>query len=262
MSIRYKTSSPAGDLISILPGIRQMYRDGKGKAIIYQRLNMPGASYIGAEHPFGNEIGEPTCFNEYMFEMMRPLLISQEYIEDFIIYNGQEFDINLDEVRQQTFTNQPKGQINRWIFYCFPQMSTDLSESWIDVHPIKSSSIIINFTQRHRNPTADFYFLKRHKDKIIFAGLQEEKDLFCNQNDLDVPLLEVKNFYELAARIKGCRFFLGNQSMCFQIAEGLKVPRILELFPAMPNVIPIGKNAFDAYYGQHIEYYFEKLLSK
>lgn len=262
MSIRFKTSSPAGDLISILPGIKQLYNDGKGKAIIYQRLNMAAASYEGAIHPFGNAQNQPVCFNEYMFEMMRPLLISQEYIEDFVIFNGQEFDLSLDEIRQQAFTNQPKGQINRWVFYCFPQMNTDLSKIWLEVAPIKSESIIVNFTQRHRNQPLDYFFLKKHQDKIVFAGIQEERDSFCAEFGLDIPLLQVKNFYELAARIKGCRFFMGNQSMCFHIAEALKIPRILELFPGMPNVIPIGEDAYDAYHQQHIEYYFEKLLNR
>ena len=82
MPIRYKTSSPAGDLLSILPGIRQMYRDTKSKAIIYQRLDMVGGSYEGAQHPFGNEFGEPVCFTQYMFGMMKPLLMAQEYIEE------------------------------------------------------------------------------------------------------------------------------------------------------------------------------------
>jgi len=242
-----------------------MYIDTKAKAVIYQRIDMVGASYEGAQHPFGNEFGEPVCFTKYMFDMMRPLLLKQEYVEDFIVYEGQEFDIDLDEIRQKVFTNQPKGQINRWVFHAFPQMSTDLSKGWVNADETKlfeDPFIVINFTLRHRNPVVNYFFLKKCQDKIIFAGLKEEKDYFCNQFKLDIPLLEVKDFLELAGIIKGCKFFLGNASMCFQLAEGLKVPRILELFPNMPNVIPIGENAFDFYHQSEVEYYFEKLLHK
>jgi hypothetical protein len=59
-----------------------------------------------------------------------------------------------------------------------------------------------------------------------------------------------------------CKLFLGNASMMFQIAEGLKIPRILETFQPMPNVIPFGKNGYDAYHQRAIELYVHKLFNK
>lgn len=264
--VRYKTSSPAGDLISFLPGIRQIYRESGRRAIIYQRLDMVGGGYVGALHPFSNELGEPVCMPKIMFDMLRPLLLSQEYIEDFIIYTGQPIDTDMDKIRMEIFTNQPKGSLNRWPAYAFPNMATDLSEAWIELppiyKPIHSDNIIINHTDRYRNYSLNYFFLKKYESNIIFAGLTAERDMFCKEWKLDVPRLEVNDFFELAHEINACKFFAGCQSFCFQLAEAMKVPRVLETYPLMPNVIPIGKNAFDYYHQQSCEYYFEKLMNE
>lgn len=264
--VRYKTSSPAGDLISYLAGIRQIYRETGKKAIIYQRVDMVGGGYIGALHPFSNEFGDPVCMPKSMFDKLRPLLLSQEYIEDFVIYVGQDIDTDMDKIRLEIFTNQPKGSLNRWPAYAFPQMATDLSEAWIELPdfftPKYSTKVFLNYTQRYRNHSINYFFLKKYESELIFAGLPEERDLFCRQWALDIPLLIIDDFFELAQEIVGCKFFAGCQSFCFQLAESMKVPRILETFPIMPNVIPIGKNAYDYYHQQSCEYYFEKLMNE
>mgnify|MGYP006935478537 CR=1 FL=1 len=260
--IYYKTSSPAGDLISFLSGIKRMYEITGKKGVIYQRLGMEGASYEGAMHPFMNERSHPVCMNEYMFCMLRPLLIQQEYIEDFIIYEGQEANFDLDLIRLERYTNQPKGSLNRWFNYVFPQMASDLSKSWLNVPEYEKTKdkIIINFTFRHRNPIIQYHWLKEYQGEIIFAGLQNEYEVFCDTWKLGIERLVVKDFMELASAIKSCKLFLGNQSFCFQLAEALKAPRILEIFPLLPNVIPVGDNAYD-FYAQHaVEYYFKTML--
>lgn len=265
-NIRYKTSSPAGDLISYMAGFRQIYKDTGRKAVIYQRLNMPGVSYADSVHPFQNDNGEPVCMNMYMFNMLSPLVLSQEYVDDFIIYDGQDIDWDMDLIRQERFTNQPRGSLGRWFNYVYPEMTSNLSDKWVNVHTDKenkySKKVIINFTERHRNHIISYFFLKEHQDKIIFAGIKKERDLFCEQWGLDIPLLQVNDFLELSKIIDSSLFFMGNQSFCFQVAEAMKVPRILELFPLMPNVIPIGDNAYDFYNQGAVEFYFNKLLNK
>jgi hypothetical protein len=265
-TVTYKTSSPSGDLISFLAGIKQIWLDTGKKAVVYHRLNMVGGSYEGSDHPYGNEDNLPVCFNEYTFGMMYPLLKSQSYIEDYFVFTGQEHQIDLDKIRMEVFTNQPKGSLNRWFNHPFPQMTTDLSKKWLDIPKEEGSAykdkIIINFTKRHRNYYIHYFFLKEHQDKILFAGLQGERDFFCKEFNLDIPLLQVDNFYELAKVINNCKFILANQSFVFQISESLKTPRILELFPMMPNIIPIGSDAYDYYHQDELHFYFNKLLNK
>lgn len=269
--LKYKMSTPAGDCISMLPAIKKAYEKTGRKAIIYQRLNMIGVGHSDSIHPFKDDTEQAICMPESIFNMMRPLLIAQDYIEDYIIYNGQEVDYDFDRIRLESFTNQPHGSINRWLFYAYPDLACDLSKEWLSVSECvgktelysiklsKTDKICVNFSERYRNRFIHYFFLKRYESQLIFAGLPEEHERFCKEWGLNIPLLKVNDFLELAAAIKSCRFFMGNQSMCFQIAEALKVPRILETFHLMPNVIPIGEKAFDFYHQQALEYYFTEL---
>ena len=262
--LKYKTSSPAGDLISFMAGVKKMWEDTGSKAIIYQRIGMQGISYDGSIHPFKNDEEEPICMSEYMFDMLKPLIESQEYVDSYQKWNGEEFDVDFDLIRLERYTNQPKGSLNRWFNYVFPQMASDLSKPWLTLPEtlklaVPSDKILINFTQRYRNYIIAYHFLKEYQNDIMFVGLAKERDIFCKTWNLDIEHYEPDNFYQLAQAIKNCKFFLGNQSFCFQLAEALKTPRILEISMMMPNVIPIGEKAYDFYHQGGVEYYFKKL---
>lgn len=279
--VHVKNSLPAGDLIGMMAGIRQLSKEVGKKVVIFQRLYRKGIGYKGASHPFLDEQGDEVTMNEYMFNMLRPLIIAQDYIEDFIIYEGQDIEIDLDRAEMEVYTNRPHGSLNRWIFHVYPQMSCDLSKEWLtasklnfisgtkDGNPFgyqgkingNHNAILINFTDRYRNYLSDYHFLKKYENHLFFAGMASEHERFCKEWKLDIPLIIVSGFDELAAAINSCRFFMGNQSVCFQIAEALKVPRLLEICPMMPNVIPIGENAYDFYHKQECEYLFEKLFN-
>ena len=43
------------------------------------------------------------------------------------------------------------------------------------------------------------------------------------------------------------------------MAEGLKVPRLLEASPDFPVVFPVGNNGYDFYHQNHFEKFFNKL---
>lgn len=260
-NIKVKTSSPSGDLISFMSGFMELYHKHNKKIVLYHHLNVIGESYQGAIHPYKDGNQMPVLFNEYTFKMMKPLITSQFYIEDYLVYQGEQVDFDMDKIRQEIYTNQPHGSLNRWFFYAFPEMANNLAKQWIIVDRMKHNKIIINFTERHRNPYINYFFLKEYQKDCVFAGLKHEHELFEKQYNLEMDYLDVNDFKELAQAISGCRFFLGCQSFCFQLAEALKVPRILEIFPLLPNVIPVGENAYDAYHQSAIEYYFKKLYS-
>ena len=258
--LKYKTSSPAGDLISFMAGVKKMWEETGKKGVIYQRLDMPGAGTDTSIHPYKNKFDEPVCMNRYMYEKLYPLIISQEYVEEYVVYAGEEVDVDFDLIRMERYTNQPRGSLNRWFNYVFPQMASDLSIPWLAISPNKNDKIIINFTQRYRNHLINYFFLKEYQDRIVFAGLKEERDLFCSTWNIEIEYLEMHDFYQLATLIAGCKFFMGNQSFCYQIAEAVKAPRILEIFPMMPNVVPIGHQAYDFYHQGSLDFYFHKLL--
>lgn len=63
----------------------------------------------------------------------------------------------------------------------------------------------------------------------------------------------------MAQIIKACRFYIGNQTFAYTLAEGLKVSRLLEAYPDFPVVFPTSKNGYDFYFQQHFEDYVETL---
>ena len=64
---------------------------------------------------------------------------------------------------------------------------------------------------------------------------------------------------EMAEIIKSSKFFLGNLSLGYSIAEGLKVPRLLEACPEFPAAQPHGKNAYNFYFQKNFENLFNYL---
>ena len=71
----------------------------------------------------------------------------------------------------------------------------------------------------------------------------------------DISKLEFydcKNFLEMAEIIKSSKIFIGNLSFGYTLAEGLKVPRLLESNPEFPLVYPNGRKGYDFYFQNHL----------
>ena len=263
--IKIKSSQPAGDLLAMLPSLRQLYKKTGKRTLIYQQLNVVGDGDVRAKQPFTNERGESIMMGEQTLKMLKPLLKTQDYIHDAQEYVGQDIDYDMDEIRLKTFCNQSAGSINRIYWYAFPEMAGDLSEVSLQIDKTETNvdyfdKVIINFTPRFRNNWVNYFFLKDYQDKLLFAGLEKERAEFCNKWLLDIPLFETSDFYELAVAINSCKLFMSNQTAFWQIAEHLKIPRLLETDPQLPHVIPFGKNGYDFYSQNSLEYYFKLLI--
>lgn len=260
MTVSFVHSGNCGDIISALAGIKTYCDKNNSQAVIYLRLNTKAFYYPGATHPVTDN-GEHVMLNEPMYDMIKPLLLSQSYVSEVKVWKGEKVTVNLDKIRGDNFVNMPFGALQKWYGYVFPDLCPDLSKAWIDTHGNEdmNDKIIINRTSRYTNPMISYYFLRDYEYKTWFAGTEKERDEFCKQWDLNLPYLRVHNFYELAQLIKGCEFFIGNQSMCYNIAEAMKVPRILEACSFAPNCIPVGEKAYDFYQQEGLEYYFNEL---
>lgn len=266
--VSIKHSMPAGDLLSVLPGLKQVSEDTRRKWIIHQRVNLSygsSAAYPGAIYSVRDENGTPVTMNDSVFYALRPLLLAQEYIEDFVVWDGGETTFDLDMLREQDST-MPYGSINRWLFYLWPDTATDLSKEWLRIpYHIDQrvvGKIIINRTERYNNMLISYQFLKKYGDNVVFVGLQKEYEVFCKQHKLDIPRLEVNDFLQIAIALYNCKLYIGSQSSIFQVAEGLKVPRILEVCQSIPNVIGSGPGFYDFLKQKNLEYYVEKLFNQ
>jgi hypothetical protein len=256
-TISFKTSGLSGDIIHYLAGIKQVCKSLDAKADIFVWLDQQGFLYDGAEHPYGTSM-----MNQYAFNMMLPLVESQEYVNSFQVWCGQEIAVDLDKIREVKGT-MPYGSLSRWIFQRYPDMTAPLHEPWLHIPHPKSPArtILINRTSRYRNPWISYFFLEKYIDDIFFVGLEEEYKAFKKEWGLDDRFLmwRCANFLELADLISVCRLFIGNQSLCFAIAEALKVPRILETCHFAPNVIPTGPGAHDFIFQEGLTYLVDKL---
>ena len=93
---------------------------------------------------------------------------------------------------------------------------------------------------------------------MYFIGTNDEY-LDLKKEVPNLMIYECKDFLEMALIIKSSKFFIGNQSIAYPMAEALKVPRLLEAEPFFPVVQPIGKNAYYFYYQPHFEIFFKIL---
>lgn len=264
-----KHSFPAGDLLALLPGLRRVCYDNNSMVNIYQRVNLPygdmTGAYMGASYSIKDDNNVPVTMNTQLFQALSPLLLYQEYVATFLEWDNHETNFDFDVLRMQD-TTMPYGSLNRHAMYIFPDMATDLSKKWLTI-PDKTDErakgkILINRTERYNNMLISYNFLREYGDNVLFVGLPNEHKIFCEQNNLNIERLEAKDYLEIAIALQSCKFYIGGQSSIFQVAEGLKINRVLEVCKPIPNVIGSGPGFYD-FLNQHaLQYFVNKLFNE
>lgn len=258
-----------GDVWASIPAMRQHFINTGKKIDLYLFKNVPALYYEGAVHPTKDDTGTNVMLNQKMIDMMTPLLKAQSFINEVYSVDHSEYDdykskikVHLEWFRENNI-GLPNFSINRWYFYVFPDLTCDLSGEWLEVPriitDIARGKILITRSERYTNPMVDYSFLKPYEDDLVFCGTQREWNNFCMSYDLNVRKLNIGDFKELAQAIQQCKFHISNQTQAFQLSEGLKVPRILEVCSFAANVIPIGESAYDFQNQLGLEYAFHKL---
>lgn len=250
----FKHSGNAGDLIYALPALYALA--GGAEADIYLNLDQPvNYSVVRGRHPLGN-----VMLNQTMFSMLLPLLLAQPEITRCAVYEQQPVDYDLDVFRNSAFS-LASGNIARWYFLHFA-INADLGKPWLHVMPDRSAAdhIVIARSLGHHSPGIDYSFIRNY-GKVLFVGVPEEFEAMRKM----IPSLEyrqVADFLELAAIIAGSRFFIGNQSFPFAVAEALKVRRVLEVCHFCPNVIVEGSNGYDFCFQPQFERIIDRLAGQ
>jgi hypothetical protein len=240
-------SGNAGDIIYALPTIKKISEITGVPINLYLRLGRPMDLPNYSSHPLGN-----VMLNQKMAEMLFPLIRLQAYISKCEIYNDQIIDIDLDYFRSG-LVPMNKGNIARWCSY-ITGVSPELWKAWLLVEPDTSfsDSIIIARSGRYQNKYIDYSFLSKY-DNLKFIGIESEfKDIKRSIPKLE--WIEMENFLQMAQTIAGCKFFIGNQSFPYSVAEALKVPRILEVAFDVINVVPEGRDGYDFFFQEHFEW--------
>jgi hypothetical protein len=266
LAVTAKHSANAGDAIYALAGLKAMCERQGRKAIFMQATNMKTQYYDGAEHPFGN-----LTMPDLMWGKLEPLIAHQPYIGGTEIFHGQSVHYDLDLIRSHT-TCLPSGNIAKWYCYTFPDLEPRLWEPWIEApdDPREDNAldgaILVNLTQRYRNNRnlIHYGFLQVdetcRKFPVFFVGTEDEYLDFRMQVPRAV-YVRMSNILKLASAMKKIKVFIGNQSMCFAIAEAMKLPRVLEACWFAPNVDPCGPRGHMFYKQTALERYVIDILN-
>lgn len=258
-----------GDVWASLPAVKECVRVSGIPAEFYLNKDIPAEYYKGAVHPTKDESGKQVRLNQKMIDMIIPLLEAQPYIGKADTHDGiMKVDVDLNRVNE-TFVNMPNHPLSYWYFYVYPDLFCNVSLPYIftpetDKDFGVKDKIIIARTERYHNMQnqIDYSFLKEWEDECVFSGTMREYNNFCMTFDLNMPLLIVNDFLELAQALEQANGLIANQTQIFQIAEGLKTPRSVELCSIAPNVIVQGEGGFEFYSQIGLEMSFHTMRGK
>ena len=244
-------SGHIGDIINILPVIKELAKTHVCDLFI--NINKPLDIYHHA-HQAGN-----VFLNKKIYDMLEPLFSSQKYINEVSIYTNQSIDINFDLIRDLPinllFDNLRYG-------FQIAGVQPDISQIYLDVEPHKdiANKIVILRSLRYKNQFINYNFIEKYKD-TLFVGTKDEYDELKKEIK-NLEFHDCKDFLEMAQIIKASRFFLGNSSVGIDLAEAVKIPRLLEACPGFPARQVHGVNAYDFYFQSHFENFFKILDEK
>lgn len=241
-------SGHIGDVINVLPVIKELSKDHVCN--LYIGINKP----LEVKH-YGHQGGN-VYINEKIYNMLQPLLKSQKYLSTVEEHNNQEIDIDFDILRRLPinllFDNLRYGSLIAGI-------QPDIEVPYISVTPhneIKNKIVILR-SLRYRNHFITYKFLENYDD-ILFIGTKVEY-LDLKKEIKNLKFYDCRDFLDMAMIIKASKFFLGNSSLGIDIAEALKIPRLMEACPHFPARQVHGKNAYDFYFQSHFEKFFKIL---
>jgi len=241
-------SGHLGDIMYSLPVIKELSKSHKCK--LYIQADKP------MEIDYQNHPSGKVYLDKRIVNLLLPLLRQQNFLSSADIYNNEKIDVDLDLFRKIPINIRFHSV--RWYSH-LTGVHVNMDEPYLSVKPHKliKDKIVIVRSPRYRNAYINYNFLKNTKN-LLCVGLKSEfEDLKKIINDLD--FYNCEDFLEMAEIIKGSKFFLGNECFAYSVAEGLKIPRLLEASPDFPVIFPSSSNGYDFYHQNHFEKLFKNL---
>jgi tetratricopeptide (TPR) repeat protein len=172
---------------------------------------------------------EPMTTEKIAF--LAPLLRVQTYVDHVAAWQGEPISRDFNLFRRPSV---PDGDLatQHWRSV-LENTEPDIRTPWLTLPtPPKHGRPVFARSPRYRNPAWDALWreLKHACPDAIFVGTAEEfRDFGHGEHVL------ANNALELAHIIHGASVFVGNQSLPYAIAEGLKIGRMLEVYGPLPN---------------------------
>lgn len=199
-----------GDLIYALPTVRAL---GGGRLMLF-----------------------PSAATDYLMTPERAqsigeLVRRQPYVHG-VTWQGGPTGVNLDAWRGHY---QDHLNLSDMVCEVFGVPHSPREQPWLFVEPRRTARIVLHRSARYRNPNFPWRRVwEEYRREAIFVGLPKEHAEFCDTVG-PISYIHTEDMYELARLIAGGELFVGNQSSPFAVAEGLKVPTVLEIDPKCNN---------------------------
>ncbi|MHB8813003.1 MAG: hypothetical protein ACYDAE_07015 [Steroidobacteraceae bacterium] len=231
----------SGDIVYGLALARHLALANSCLVDLYIASDRPIQLRPGMQHPNGQYLMSAAAF-----EFLQPLLELQPYIGRALFVRDAEIPadaIRLDPYRFVPGMNLLAGNIANYAATLYG-ISLNVSDAWLSTPPVKpTAAVTVAMSKRYRNAAMDYSFLGK-VEEVRFVGLPDEYEDFKQRHELpNLTHHKCASAVELAQAIRSSKVFLGNQSMPFAVAEGLKVNRAVEIFELYANVLPTGQGA-------------------
>jgi hypothetical protein len=210
-------SGDLGDAVYALPTVRAA---GGGVLYLYHQ---PGKTWHGMDADRAASL--------------RSLLIVQPYVDDVIFcpdgHPPGATDHDLNGFRDHGRPGRNLADMHLATHGLGPEHRDAL---WLVVdRPVTETAVVFARSARCRNESFPWRRVwEAYRGMAGFVGTAHEHEDFCRSVGA-VPLIPTANLLDVARVIAGSRLFVGNQSCPAAIAEGLKWPMVLEVYPPLPN---------------------------
>ncbi len=230
----YVHSGDAGDLIHSLPTIRAL---GGGTLFLARA-----------------EFTRVKC-DQAMVDNIKPLLLATGYVKDVKLHHGQACKYDLDSWRYQASLYQnPFMPLQERYARSFGFGPEILTEPWLPKEKVfNCPSVILSRTLRRHNPRFPWpKIVERYAGKSAFIGFSDEYDDLLRGMENEIPFIPCPNIHYAAKYIGNAKLFIGNQGALEAIAEGLKMPKIVEVDLSSPLTM-IQRPGAQYVCGDHLE---------
>ena len=201
----------------------------------------------GGELYFASRPWTRTRWNRELLTQIKPLLDATDYVVAHL-HDGEEIDIDISTFRHGGYKlgDTIVERQRRWM----GARENGEKEPWLHAEENSLARIVISRSSRWHG----FHFpwkaiLDEFYDEIVFIGLPQEHDAFQREFGR-VFYVPCEDLLEVAEVIAGAELFIGNQSACNAIANGLGKALVLEVCAFAPDCFLKKDNSFFSFSGE------------
>lgn len=207
----YSISGDIGDLLAALPHIKH---HGAGNLVLFP------AEWTGNR------------MTRERVASLKPFLLQQPYIRA-VEWSSHPVGLNIDGWRKHY--NKALNLSDMMADY-LEVPRADRDQPWLTVDEVRPEArVVFARSPRYNNRKVDWKALyDEYRDEAVFLGTKAEHNAFEQQVG-PVHYIPTANYLELARIVAGAELVCVNQTSIRWLAEGFKLPVIVEVDPSVPN---------------------------